>query len=128
MISMGLACKKNYLDKDPLDQLSGSTFWKTQGDADLALTGCYSYFTRGANATGVTAAGAGWGGGSMFWDAISDNGYTTSSGGNFAGISTGAIEAATDTSITNMLGNGYVTSYKAIAACNNYTFTAFQVN
>jgi hypothetical protein len=117
---IGLACQKNFLDKNPLDQLSGPTFWKTQGDADLALTGCYSYFTRGSNATGVSAAGSGWGGGSMFWDAISDNGYTTSSGGNFGGISTGAIEAATDTSNGNMLGNAYLTSYKAIAACNNF--------
>ncbi|HSC39207.1 MAG TPA: RagB/SusD family nutrient uptake outer membrane protein, partial [Chitinophagaceae bacterium] len=119
LVSLCTACKKNFLDKNPPDQLPVSTFWKTQGDADLALAGCYSFFNRGANATGVTAAGAGWGGGSMFWDAISDNGYTTSSGGNFALISTGAIEAATDTSNASMLGNAYVTSYRAIAACNN---------
>ena len=35
------SCKK-FLDKNPLDQISSPTFWKTQNDADLALAGCYS--------------------------------------------------------------------------------------
>lgn len=118
--TFGAGCKKGFLDKNPLDQLSGNTFWQSQGDADLALAGCYSYFTRGANATSVSAAGAGWGGGSMYWETISDNGYTTSSGGSFGNISTGSYEASTDTSTGNILGSAYVTSYKAIAACNNF--------
>jgi len=39
MLCLG-ACKK--LDINPTDHLSTTTFWKTKGDADLALTGLYN--------------------------------------------------------------------------------------
>jgi len=109
------ACNKNYLDKNPLATIPANNFWKTQSQADLALAGIYNFLVIGNNATGVTAAGAGWGGGSMFWDAISDNAYTTSSGGSFGNISTGVIEATTG----GMQLTAYTVSYQAIAACNN---------
>src|SRR5688572_8182147 len=34
-------CKKDFFDKQPLDAASDATFWKTEGDAQLALVGCY---------------------------------------------------------------------------------------
>jgi hypothetical protein len=34
-------CNKDFFDKQPLDQVSDGTFWKTEGDAQLALVGCY---------------------------------------------------------------------------------------
>jgi hypothetical protein len=34
------ACAK--LDKEPLDEISSSSFWKTQADADMALAGVYA--------------------------------------------------------------------------------------
>ncbi|MDP4251906.1 MAG: RagB/SusD family nutrient uptake outer membrane protein [Bacteroidota bacterium] len=37
-----MGCQKDFLDKNPLDQISSPTFWKTQNDADMALAGCYS--------------------------------------------------------------------------------------
>lgn len=37
-----VACKKNFLDKNPLDQISTETFWRTEADVKLALTGCYA--------------------------------------------------------------------------------------
>lgn len=46
-------CNKDYFDKQPLDAISDATFWKTEKDAMLALTGCYNI-------------GAGWAGES-FW-------------------------------------------------------------
>jgi starch-binding outer membrane protein, SusD/RagB family len=36
------SCSKKFLTSIPQDQLSDGTFWKTQNDADLALTGLYS--------------------------------------------------------------------------------------
>ena len=42
------SCKKNFLDKEPLDSVSDATFWKTSSDATLALNGCYN---TGANWT-----------------------------------------------------------------------------
>ena len=35
-------CQKNWLDEQPLTQLSGASFWKTESDAMLALTGVYT--------------------------------------------------------------------------------------
>jgi starch-binding outer membrane protein, SusD/RagB family len=35
------SCKKNWLDEQPLTQLSQGSFWKTASDAQLALTGVY---------------------------------------------------------------------------------------
>lgn len=36
------SCKKDFFDKQPLDAVSDATFWKTEGDATLALASCYS--------------------------------------------------------------------------------------
>ncbi len=36
------ACNEDFLEKFPQDQLSEGTFWNTEGDALLALTGVYS--------------------------------------------------------------------------------------
>lgn len=37
-----MSCKKDFLNKNPLDEISSPTFWKTENDADMALAGCYS--------------------------------------------------------------------------------------
>jgi hypothetical protein len=109
------ACHK-YLEKNPLDQIPSNQFWKTQADAELALTGIYGYLSPGTNATSVGATAPGWGCLTMHWDILADNGYTQSSGGNFAGVSTGVIESTTG----GIQADAYNTSYKAIAACNNF--------
>ena len=51
----------DFLDRYPGDALSPSSFWKTEADAKLALTGCYSQFTSGWDI--------------MYWDCASDNAY-----------------------------------------------------
>ncbi len=38
----------DFLDRAPADALSPSTFWKTEKDATLALTGCYNGFESGS--------------------------------------------------------------------------------
>lgn len=57
----GVACNDDYLDLAPNGAMSEATFWKSEKDADLALTGCYR----------------GWEGWSniLFFDGASDNGY-----------------------------------------------------
>ena len=37
-----MGCNEDFFDKQPLDQASDATFWKTEGDAQLALVGCYN--------------------------------------------------------------------------------------
>lgn len=40
MTAICLSCT-DIFDKEPLDKVSDSTFWQTEQDAELALTGCY---------------------------------------------------------------------------------------
>lgn len=40
MTSITFACS-DIFDKQPLDEVSDATFWKSESDATLALTGCY---------------------------------------------------------------------------------------
>src|ERR1700748_2373171 len=66
-----VSCKK--LDLNPTSQLSTTIFWKTPGDADLALTGLYN--TLYANNGTVDQNTPYW------WDCFSDNAYSQHSMG-----------------------------------------------
>lgn len=56
------ACKKDFLQRNPLDAYSNSSLWSSQSDAQAALNGCYS----------------GWEGDYFisYMDAVSDNTYS----------------------------------------------------
>ncbi len=50
ILSIGLAgCQKSWLDEQPLAQLSEASFWNTESDALLALTGVYNGSNVGNN-------------------------------------------------------------------------------
>lgn len=104
------SCGKDFLNRNPLDQQSSGTFWKTKADADQALTAIYSYLIQGYNYTNSTNTGQGWGAGTPYWETLTDNAYS----GAFSNVATGAIEATTGT----IQSDAYNTSYKAIEACN----------
>ncbi|WP_217604844.1 RagB/SusD family nutrient uptake outer membrane protein [Chitinophaga sp. GbtcB8] len=104
------ACKK--LDVTPPDKLSTGIFWKTSGDADLALTGLYSTLTA---ANGQITAYA-----PMWWENFSDNSYSQNNQGGaqqslIAGLTPtiGGFPTSNDQSL-------YITSYKGIAAANSF--------
>lgn len=103
-------CSKNFLDKNPPDQLSSANFWKTRSDADQALTSIYSYLIQGYNYTSSTNTGQGWGSGTPYWETLTDNAYS----GAFGTVATGDIEATTGT----IQSDAYNTPYKAIQDCN----------
>lgn len=46
---MASGCKDNWLDEQPLDQLSEGSFWQSESDALLALTGLYNGSNPGSN-------------------------------------------------------------------------------
>ena len=100
------SCKK-FLDKNPLDQISSPTFWKTQNDADLALAGCYSrlnvssFIFEGKIALDILAGDANEGSQSL----------GTSSTGVLA---QGTIESTSG----GLVNNIYNQSYQGIASCN----------
>jgi starch-binding outer membrane protein, SusD/RagB family len=104
------SCKKDFLEKNPTDQLPDEKFWKTQADADIALTAIYSYLIQGYNYTNANNTGQGWGAGTPYWETLTDNAYSTA----FANVAKGAIEATTGT----IQSDAYNTAYKAIQACN----------
>ncbi len=47
VMSLFTSCSNDLFDKQPLDQASDGTFWKTASDAKLALTGCYYTYGGG---------------------------------------------------------------------------------
>ncbi|GGB11531.1 RagB/SusD family nutrient uptake outer membrane protein [Puia dinghuensis] len=104
------ACSKSFLDKNPTDQLSSADFWKTQADADQALTSIYSYLIQGYNYTSSTNTGQGWGSGTPYWETLTDNAFS----GAFGTVATGDIEPTTGT----IQSDAYNTPYKAIQDCN----------
>ena len=50
LLTAPTACQEEWLDEQPLAQLSESTFWNTASDAMLALTGIYNGSNVGTNA------------------------------------------------------------------------------
>lgn len=105
-----VSCKKDFLEKNPTDQIPSENFWKTQADADIALTAIYSYLIQGYNYTNANNTGQGWGSGTPYWETLTDNAVS----GAFQNVANGTIEATTGT----IQSDAYNTSYKAIQACN----------
>lgn len=92
------SCSSDFLDTTPNDALSPSTFWKTEKDAKLALTGCYSGF-----ADGFTL---------MYRDCGSDNAYNNFPWEGWTAIGNGTLSAADP-------GNSYF-NYTTIDRCNEF--------
>lgn len=74
------SCSEDFLDRAPGDALSPSTFWKTEADADLALTGCYRQMS------GPYRPEEMW-----YWDCVSDNQYNFHSHEGYRAIGNGSM-------------------------------------
>ncbi|WP_152270284.1 RagB/SusD family nutrient uptake outer membrane protein [Agriterribacter humi] len=104
------SCTKGLLDVSPPDRLSTTIFWKSEADADLALTGLYNF---------LYAGGGNWANSQyevMGWDTYTDD--------VFGKHNYGGGYDATSSGITPNTG-AYVRSYyennfKAIAAINSF--------
>jgi len=97
-----VACS-DFLDKDPTDRLSPTSFWKTKADIDYVLTALYATFQ-----TGIYSYGA------PNMDNITDNGYGQHNYDNSKSIVEGNISSTTGGFISTI----YSTSYQAIARVN----------
>jgi len=106
-IIAGAGCKKDFFNKQPLDAVSDATFWQTEGDAQLALVGCYY-------------TGAGWSG-EDFWTARSLL-YLDLMAGN--GSEKELIpDHMTDGTLTSAYwvpGAYWQHAYEKITTCNNF--------
>lgn len=104
VLGMG-SCETDFLDKNPLDKLSSSEFWKSKSDFDMALAAVYSS-TQGGG--GIISYGM------PNWDVLTDNAYGQH---NYWGSQTfvqGNISPATGGYITDM----YDTCYNGITRVN----------
>lgn len=81
------SCSKDFMTVAPTDQLSDATFWKTENDATLALTGLYGDGSGWANVWETH-----WN--ILWWDLMTDNGYSQFPWDNIAQMGNGQMTAA----------------------------------
>jgi len=116
-------CNEDFLDRNPLDQISSATFWKTQQDADMALTACYAALDRRhPHPWGEDEWLYEWGCGQMswmtpVWDCLTDNASDNwEDGFGFREAGKGIIEANLwDPFVTH---EAFYIRYVNIATCN----------
>ncbi|WP_313516114.1 RagB/SusD family nutrient uptake outer membrane protein [Sphingobacterium sp.] len=102
---LGTSCS-DFLDKDPLDQLSNETFWQTEDDVQMALTGCYKRL-RDEIYFGYKR---------VDFDCLTDNAQQRHNHGAATDISRGIIERTTGGMISSIWGS----AYRGITTCNNF--------
>ncbi|MES2240748.1 MAG: RagB/SusD family nutrient uptake outer membrane protein [Bacteroidota bacterium] len=101
------SCSEDFLDKQPLDQVSDATFWKTENDAMLALTGCYDI-------------GAGWSG-QDFFNGISLLWLDLMSGlGSEKELYPDHVTDGTLNSSYWVTSSYWSNTYRKISRCNNF--------
>lgn len=105
---------EGFLEKQPLDEISTSTFWLSKSDFEMALTANYGYM-HGSNAGPWDNPPAGmWGYCLPVWDNLTDNSYGQHDYGGTKAIVAGDITSNTGGYITGV----YDFTYKAIARVN----------
>lgn len=105
-----VSCSKEFLDKSPTDAISSTTFWKTEADVQMALTGVYSKLQSG------------FFGHSKSWlDSYSDNAYDRHSYFGFGNLTMGIVNS------TNVTSAFYNVPYAGIASCNYFLDNIDQV-
>jgi hypothetical protein len=102
------SCKK--LDIAPPDKISSAIFWKSESDADLALTGIYNKFYSSSTEGYIPQYMPFW------WDNYSDNSYSRH---NIAGAQQ-ALTAGIVPNSTGFIRSYYSNGYIAIAAANYF--------
>lgn len=74
------SCGQKFLDVSPTDKLSDLTFWKSEKDADMALAGIYNKWEDQTNL--------------LWWDLMTDNGYSQYAWDNVQVIGNGQANAS----------------------------------
>ncbi|GAA0879245.1 RagB/SusD family nutrient uptake outer membrane protein [Algoriphagus jejuensis] len=122
LLSTTLLSCVDQLDKSPLDSFDNATFWTTEGNAQLALTGVY----RGGivqNGTSVNPSNWWAYDGLLFLEFASDNAYDRRGDNSaFHRLSNGTL-----TPSINILGSYWASSYKNIANANFFLENIDQV-
>ncbi|MBS1575170.1 MAG: RagB/SusD family nutrient uptake outer membrane protein [Bacteroidetes bacterium] len=110
LLGMMTSCTKGYLDKNPTDVISSATFWKTETDIQMALTGVYGKLQNG------------FFGHSKSWlDTYSDNAYDRFGYFGFDQLTMGVVNSS------NVTTAFYNVPYAGIASCNYFLDNVDQV-
>ena len=96
-------CDEDFLDKQPLDQVSSQTFWNSEADALLGLVGVYSRLQSGS-----------FGFDRYNLDCLTDNARNMHNHDGVIGITEGQIQSNTG----GMVSGIYANAYRGIATCN----------
>ena len=96
------SCSDDFLERNPGDALSPATFWKTENDADLALTGVYNRLYSPFRPEER------W-----FWDCATDNAFCYHRNKDWRSLGDGTMAA------TGVAVHDYFT-YIELRVCNEY--------
>ncbi|HZL09577.1 MAG TPA: RagB/SusD family nutrient uptake outer membrane protein [Prolixibacteraceae bacterium] len=107
LMVFGTGCNKDFFDKQPLDAISDGTFWETETDANLALTGCYRIVPQWGGEDFWTSRGL------LFLDLAGGN------GGEKERWPQGLTDGTLNSSYW-VVSSYWNNSYKKIASCNNF--------
>ncbi|QNL52270.1 RagB/SusD family nutrient uptake outer membrane protein [Olivibacter sp. SDN3] len=108
IVSLLMACKKDFLDRNPLNSVSSQIFWTSEEDVNTALTGVYSRLQQ--NFLGYER---------VYLDGLSDNAFLDpgeNNQPNMQNMTIGGISPG----LTGAMVNMYTTPYRAIASCNYF--------
>jgi hypothetical protein len=111
ILAMLFTACSDFLDKEPLTQLSSETFWKTEQDVQAALTATYSTYRTSIFGSVRAANGV-----SIDIEALSDNAIISSSFAGYQGIMQGGINPSTGGAISQFWSD----CYDGIAKCNYF--------
>jgi len=109
LLAISPGCKKDFFDKQPLDAVSDATFWKSEGDAKLALAACYR-----------SRSGGDWTS-NDFWTPWSILNMEIMAGnGSEKELNPDGITDGTLSSSNGMIKGHWANSYQRITTCNNF--------
>jgi starch-binding outer membrane protein, SusD/RagB family len=114
MVMITMTGCEDFLDKQPLDKLSTATFWKTESDAMLALTGVY-HLEGYNNSTSAKQQYSFWNQDTHLrvLEATTDNGFEKDN--NVTDFNNGNMASS-----NNVVAALWASSYQKIAKCNNF--------
>jgi len=108
--SIWVSCK-DVLDKDPLAVPNPENYWKTEAEANRALTACYAKLKEP-----IISNGPGQSGNFTYWEALSDNATTTSNYQSFDVVMRGQHNSST----AGIVSLSWTIGFQGIAACNYF--------
>lgn len=102
-ILVSSSCNKSFLDRNPLNAISSQTFWKTESDVEMALTGVYAR---------LRSDFFGWQ--RPYMDCLTDNAFAHWGYFNMPAMTLGNVSPNTGGAISKF----YDASYRGISSCN----------